>query len=91
MERILLQADKNHLSRVMRQPAFCICKKKGADQLLAGYRTADQHFCFRYIHSTIPLITNPLDIFCGCTARFVLDLVRSPEYRFSYDGAHMFL
>ena len=30
----------------MRKPAFCICENKGADQ----------HLCFRYIGSTIPLL-----------------------------------
>ena len=39
----------------MRKPAFCICKNKDADQL-RGNREADQHFCFRYIDSTIPLL-----------------------------------
>ena len=32
----------------MRQPAFCLCENKGADQL-CGYCTADQCLCFRYI------------------------------------------
>ena len=46
----------------MRNPAFCICKNKGADQLHV-YRTAKQRLCFRYIDST-----NPLAIFCCCAA-----------------------
>ena len=29
----------------------------------------------------------PLAIFCGCTARFVSDLVRNREDRFSHDTA----
>ena len=33
----------------------------------------------------------PLAIFCGCTARFVLDLVGIPEDRFSRDAAHLIL
>ena len=40
---------------VVRKPAFCICKNKDADQL-RGNREADQHLCFRYIDSTIPLL-----------------------------------
>ena len=40
------------LSLVMRQPAFCICENKDADQL----READQRLCFRYIPSTISLL-----------------------------------
>ena len=43
----------------MREPAFCICENKDADQL-RGYREvnreADQRLCFRYIDSTIPLL-----------------------------------
>ena len=35
----------------MRNPTFCICKKKDADQL-RGNREADQRLCFRYIDST---------------------------------------
>ena len=40
---------------VMRKPAFCICENKDADQL-RGNREADQHLCFRYTDSTIPLL-----------------------------------
>ena len=39
----------------MRQPAFCICENKDADQL-RGNREADQRLCFRYKDSTIPLL-----------------------------------
>ena len=44
-----------HLSRVMRKPAFCICENKDADQL-RGNREADQRLCFRYTDSTISLL-----------------------------------
>ena len=40
----------------MRKPAFCICENKDADQL-RGYREADQRLCFRYIDSTITLLS----------------------------------
>ena len=40
----------------MRKPTFCICENKDADQLRRG-READQHLCFRYIDSTIPLLS----------------------------------
>ena len=58
------------------------------------YRAADQHLCFRYIDSTIPLLhkfktSKPLAIFGGCKAQFVSDLVGHPEDRFSHDVAHM--
>ena len=46
----------SHLSLVMRNPDFCICENKGADQL-RGNREADQRLCFRYIDSTIPLLS----------------------------------
>ena len=44
--------DKAH----MRKPAFCICENKDADQL-RGNREADQPLCFRYMDSTIPLLS----------------------------------
>ena len=40
----------------MRKPDFCICENKDADQL-RGYREADQRLCFRYMDSTIPLLS----------------------------------
>ena len=46
-----------HMCRVMRKPDFCICENKDADQL-RGNRKADQRLCFRYIDSTIPLLSN---------------------------------
>ena len=49
-------ARQKHLSRVKRKPAFCICENKDADQL-RGNREADQRHCFRYIDSTIPLLS----------------------------------
>ena len=57
----------------MRKPAYCICKNKGAHQLC---------------DSTIQNIKH-LSIFCGCTARFVSDLVGNPEDRFSRDTAQI--
>ena len=45
-----------NVSRVMRKPTFCICENKDADQL-RGNREADQRLCFRYIDSTIPLLS----------------------------------
>ena len=41
----------------MRKPAFCICENKDADQMRSNC-TADQHLCFLYMDSTIPLL-NP--------------------------------
>ena len=39
----------------MRKRAFCICGNIDADQLRCN-READQHLCFHYIDSTIPLL-----------------------------------
>ena len=46
----------DHLSRVLRNPDFCICENKDADQL-RGNREADQRLCFRYTDSAIPLLS----------------------------------
>ena len=48
--------NRNHMSRVVRKLAFCICENKGADQL-RGDREADQRLCFRYTDSKIPLLS----------------------------------
>ena len=46
----------NKMSRDVRKPDFCICENKDADQL-HGNREADQRLCFRYMDSTIPLLS----------------------------------
>ena len=79
----------------MRKPDFHICENKDADQL-RGSREADQRLCFRYTDTSIPLLSKPensklLAIFCGCTVRFVWDLVGNPEDRFSHNEAHYVL
>ena len=71
-----------HMSRVMRKPAFCICENKDADQL-RGNHEADQRLCLRYMVSTMPQPPKSEILSRGCTARFVSDLVRNPEDRFS--------
>ena len=40
----------------MRKPTFCICENKDVDQL-RGNCEADQRLCFRYIDSTISLLS----------------------------------
>ena len=50
-----MNLDRKHLSLVMRKQDFCIFENKDADQL-RGNREADQHLCFRYTDSTIPLL-----------------------------------
>ena len=44
------------MSCIMRKPTFCICENKDADQL-CGNCKADQRLCFRYIDSTILLLS----------------------------------
>ena len=61
---------------------------------LACYCTADQCLWFCYINSTIILlpkseIFKSLTIFCGCTARFVSDLVGNIKDRISHDVAQL--
>ena len=51
-----LKTSKRQMSHVMRKLTFCICENKDADQL-RGNREADQRLCFRYIDSTIPLLS----------------------------------
>ena len=70
----------------MKKSAFCICKTKGADQLHRN-DAADQclSFCYIYLLKSLYFLIQifmPITIFCGCTAQFVLDLVRNPEDRF---------
>ena len=79
----------------MRKPAFCKCENNDADQL-RGNREADQRLCFRYIDSTMPLLSKSeilkfLVNFCGSTARFVSALVGNPEDRFSHNEAHIII
>ena len=49
-------SDTRNMRIVMRKPDFCICENKDADQL-RGNREADQRLCFRYMDSTIPLLS----------------------------------
>ena len=48
-----LQCD--HMSRIVRKLAFCLCENKEADHL-RGNREADQRLCFRYTDSKILLL-----------------------------------
>ena len=55
------------MSRVIRIPALCICENKDTD--LFGY----------IVLSLFSLNFKPRAIFCGCTARFVSDLLRNSK------------
>ena len=58
-----------------------------------GNCAVDQRLCFHYIGSTIPLIPKSvfksLAISCGCSARFVSDLVGNPEGWLCWNAAHI--
>ena len=54
--QIFLKLHVQDMSRIMRKTAFCICENKDADQL-RGNREADKRLCFRYIDSTILLLS----------------------------------
>ena len=60
----------------MRKTTFCAFENKGVDQL-HGNREADQHLCFQYTDSTIPLLPTLLVCVCDFTGWFGLDLVRN--------------
>ena len=72
----------------MKKPDLCLCENKGADQL-RGNREAGQRLCFRYTDSTISFKFPAF--FYDCTGRFVSDLARNPEVRFSHDAARIIL
>ena len=56
MTQISLDILRSYLSLSMSKPTFCICENKDADQL-RGNREADQRLYFRYIDSTIPILS----------------------------------
>ena len=61
----------------MRKPAFCICKNKDADQV-RGNRETDQRLCFRYIDSTIPLLSkSEISNLCPSSVTVQPDLCRT--------------
>ena len=43
------------MNRHMGKPTICLGENKGADQLRSNCE-ADQHLCFRYSDSTVPLL-----------------------------------
>ena len=70
----------------MGKPTICIGENKGADQLRSNCE-ADQHLCFRYMDSTIPLLSKSkisrLQPSSVTVARFVSDLVGNHIVGFS--------
>ena len=80
------------LSLSVRKPAFCICENKDADQLCVHAKLISAFvFATWIVQYLLFLNTNfkPLAIFCDYTARFVSDLVRNPEDRFSHNEAQL--
>ena len=76
------------MSHDMRNPAFCICENKDADQLWSNC-AADQRLSFRFTDSNSLFFLNPKFQASSCTAQFVSDQVRNPEDWFSHNEAHM--
>ena len=72
------------LSRVMRKPVFSYAKTNAQ----ISCAVTDQRFCFRHKDSSQIQNFKTL-VICGCTARFVSDLVGFSEYRFSLDETHI--
>ena len=64
----------------MRKPAFAYAKTKTQISLAVTAKLISA-FVFAYMQN---LNFKSLAIFCGCTARFVSDLVENPEDRFSH-------
>ena len=90
---MITEYKHEHLSLVVRKPAFCIYENKDAYQL-RGNREADQRLCFRYTDTTIPLLSKS-EISSlwpsAVTAQpgFVSDQVRNSEDRFSHSEAYL--
>ena len=73
----------------MRKPAKLIAKSN-AQISCAVNKTANQHLCFSYMDSTIPLLPDyrkikPKAIFIGRTPWFMSDIAGNSEERFSSD------
>ena len=77
---------KTNVFSKLEKYSSCPTRKK-----LRGNHTADQRLSFRYIlfGGTIPLQGKFQA--CGCTVRFVSELVGNPKYGFSRDAAHSML
>ena len=77
----------------MRKPAFCICENKTqisfavTAKLISAFVFARQIVQFLFYLNPKFQASSHL-VLCGCTARFMSDLVGNPEDRFSHDEAH---
>ena len=74
----------------MRKPAFAYAKTKTQISFVVTAKLISAFvFATRIVQSLFYLNFKPLAILCGCTARFVSDLVGNPEDRFSHNEAHL--
>ena len=74
----------------MRKPAFRIWENKDSDQLRGSHEAEISDFVFATQIVQSLYFLNPkvqASSFCGCTSRFVSDLVGTPEDRFSHNEA----
>ena len=72
----------------MGKPTICIGENKDADQL-RGNREADQHLCFRYSDSTIPLLLQAASSFLCLYRPVCVGPVRKPHCWFSHEAAQI--
>ena len=76
----------------MRKPTFCLCKNKGANHFCRNCE-AYHRLCFRYMDSTIPLLSNfkfPVSRHLLCLYSLVcVGPVQKPHCWFSHDAAHV--
>ena len=75
----------------MRNPAFCICENKSADQLQCN-RVAYQRLCFTHIDSAIPILPNPkfqVSSYLLWQPRLCWNWWETPKTVFSHDDAQL--
>ena len=79
-----------HLSHVMRKPVLAICEQQRCRSACASAQS-DQHLCFRYLDSIIPILdkSKTLTGLCSWAGRSESYLVADPDDRFSHDEAQL--
>ena len=66
-------------------------QNKDVDKLRSNC-AADRRLCFRCIDSVIPSLSkSEIGIFCGCTARFVPNLVGNTKDKFRRDATYILI
>ena len=79
----------------MGKPTICICENKGADQLRSNCE-ADQHLCFHYTDSTVPLLLKIqnfklLALFCDLHRPVCVGTIPKQHCWFSHEEVHFCL